>query len=99
MSEEEKSFRERLGNDVKTVKRMLYGEEICSALYALTFGMNLACLVVFPLSGFSVLNGIALWWVMKKFKPTIKKQEVLHLHLKLLKTIKDEKVWTQGDKK
>jgi hypothetical protein len=99
MSEEEKSFREKLGSDIKTVKKSLYIEEFKSFVAAIGFAANVACLAIFPFTGLSLLNVLAVWFCLKQFKPTIKKQIVYHEHLKLLSTIKKDKVWTQGDKK
>lgn len=98
MSEDEKSFREKLGGDIKTVKKMLYVEELKSFVAAVGFAANVACLAMLPFNVISVLNIIAVWYCAKQFKPTIKRQIVFHEHLKLLQTIKKEKVWTQSDK-
>lgn len=100
MSEDEKNdFRERLGNDVKTAKGMLFAEEAKSAALALGFALNVACLVVFPFTALSVLNVLACLWVAKSFKSTVKKQILYSETLKMLKALKDEKVWTKGDEK
>lgn len=99
MSEDEKTFRERLGNDIKTVKKMLYKEEFKSFLAALGFAGNAVCLAMLPFGIVGVLNVIALWFCLKQFKPTIKKQMMYAEHLKFLSTIKKDKVWTQSDNK
>ena len=96
--EEQKNFRERLANDIKTAKKMLYMEELKSFLAALGFAGNAACLALFPFTIVSVLNILALFYCMKQFKPTVKKQILYGKHLEFLKTIKNEKVWTQSDK-
>lgn len=99
MSDEEKGFRERLSNDIKTVKKMLYMEEFKSFLAALGFAGNAACLAIFPFTIISVLNIFAVWICLKQFKPTIKKQIMYAKHLEFLSTIKKDKVWTQSDNK
>ena len=99
MSKDEKTFREKLSTDIKTVKKMLYVEELRSFVAAIGFAANVACLAILPFTGWSILNGIAVYLCITQFKPTIKKQIMFHEHLRLLSTIKKDKVWTQGDKK
>ena len=96
--ENEKDFRERLGNDINTVRKMLYLEEFKSFIAALGFAANACCIVMLPLSWVTLVNVWALWYCGKQFKPTIKRQIMFGAHLKFLKTIKNEKIWTQGDK-
>lgn len=98
MSNEEGTFRVRLSNDIKTVKKMLYKEELKSFIAATGFAANVACLALFPFTGWSLLNIIAVWVCLKHFKPTIKKQIMYSKHIEFLSTIKNEKVWTQSDK-
>jgi len=96
--EDEKSFRERLGNDIKTVKVQLVKEEFKSFLAAVGFAGTAVTLVLTPFTGWSVLLVIGAWVCAKQFKPTIKRQIMYNEHLKFLSTIKKDKVWTQSDK-
>ena len=100
MSEDEKkTFKEKIFSDIKTVKKQLYIEELRSFVAAMGFAANVACLAILPFTGWSILNGVAVYLCIKQFKPTIKRQITFHEHLKLLSKLKKEKVWTQGDKK
>jgi len=96
--EDEKSFRERLGNDLKNLKRTIIKEEAKSALMAICFGANAVCIALMPFTVFTLLNIAAAYFILKQFKPTVKKQIMYRAHLDFLKTIKKDKVWTQGDK-
>ena len=96
--EDEKTFREKLGSDIKTVKKKLYMEELKSFLAALGFAGNAVCLALFPFNIISVLNIFACLYCAKQFKPTVKRQIMYAKHLEFLSTIKKEKVWTQSDK-
>ncbi len=98
MSNEEKSFRERLSNDISTVKKMLYMQEIVSAFLAIAFGLNIAIIVFFPFGAFTILNLFVIWYVGTFFRKTVKRQIIYHEHIKLLNALKKEKVWTQADK-
>jgi hypothetical protein len=98
MTEEKKNdFRERLAKDVKMAKSMLFKEEAKSAGMAVGFALNVACLVALPFTFLSVLNVLACLWVAKSFKGTVKNQIMYGETLKMLKTIKEDKVWTKGD--
>ena len=98
MSEEEKGFRERLSNDVNTMKKWIYVEEIKSFLGAIGFAMNMCCVFMLPFTALSLLNVFVAWYCLKQFKPTVKRQIMFHKHLEFLKNIEKEKVWTQSDK-
>lgn len=98
MSEAEKNeFREKLARDVKMAKSMLFKEEAKSAGLAIGFALNVACLVALPFTLLSVLNVLALMYVAKGFRGTVKKQIMYGETLKMLKTLIDEKVWTKSD--
>jgi hypothetical protein len=77
--------KEDLKNQIATVKKQLYKEEALSALFALAFGSNIAALVIEPFTFLSFINILFALYVFGFFKPTIKKQEKLHLVLKGLK--------------
>lgn len=98
LKEDEKTFRERLGNDIKSVKKMLMLEELNSFFCAAGFAANAACAALLPVGFITLLNVLAAFWCIKRFKPTVKKQIVLAKHLEFLSGIKKDKVWTQGDK-
>lgn len=95
---DEKTFREKLGSDIKTIKKLQMKEEFKSFLAALGFAANAVVLAFLPFTFLSVFNILAAWYCMKQFKPTVKKQIMYANHLKFLSTIKEEKVWTQSDK-
>ena len=98
MTDEQKSdFKEKLGRDLKMAKGLLFREEARSALLALMFGLNVACVVALPFSLFSLVNIFAVYWVAQRFKSTVKSQIMYKETLNLLKKLKDEKVWTKSD--
>ena len=96
--EDEKTFRERLGSDIKTVKMQLVKEEFKSFLAAIGFAGTAVTLVLTTFTGWSVLLVVGAYFCAKQFKPTIKRQIMYTEHLKFLMNIKKDKVWTQSDK-
>jgi hypothetical protein len=95
--ESKEDYRARIARTQSKVKKVLYLEEFISAVCAAIFGLNVACFIFMPF-GITIINAIAAIWMASHFKSTVLRQEKYALHLKLLETLKNDKVWTEGDK-
>lgn len=71
--------------ELKYVKKMIFKQELLSFMFAFIFASNLASVICFPPTFMTVINaGIALL-ILKRFKPTVKQQFLLHTYLDTLK--------------
>lgn len=90
-------FQEKVKQEMSNAKRILIKEELHSLFFALIFGTNLAAVILNPFTFFSLINVGLCVWMMKKFRPTVKKQFILAKHINFLKDSMKEKVWTPKD--
>lgn len=97
MSEKVNDFQVKVKAEMSGIKKTLYKEEAWSALMASLFAANACFVVFFPFSIVSLINIWAAMVMLKQFKPTVKKQFILHKHMETLKASMKEKVWTPKD--
>lgn len=90
-------FQEKVKMEMKNAKKVLYKEEIYSALMAILFAVNMCAIFMTAFSVFTLINVGLAWFAMKKFRITVKKQFILAKHLQFLKDSMKEKVWTPKD--
>lgn len=77
--------KEQIKNEMSKVKKALYKEEAKSAMFAAIFALNLAVIFLYPFTLITLINIFAAFYMFGFFKPTIKKQEQLHLIMNGLK--------------
>lgn len=94
----ESAFKNKIDVEIKSVKKLIYKEEMASFVFASLFAANIACLVVFPMTFFTIVNAFIAGLLLRKFRPIVKQQFILHAYLKSLYDQREEKVWSVNDK-
>ena len=91
-------FKGKIDDEIKLIKKRIYKEEIYSFVFASMFAVNIACLIVSPLTFYTIANVCFAGMFLRKFRPVVKQQFILHSYLKALYNQRSEKVWSVNDK-
>lgn len=71
--------------EMSRVKKTLYKEEVKSAVFAVVFAMNLACVILNPFTFITFIQVLLSLYMIGFFKPTVKKQIQLQTIMTSLK--------------
>jgi hypothetical protein len=80
--------------EIKSVKKLIYKEEMISFVLSICFAMNVACVVCLEFTFWTIINAFCAGLMLRRFRPTVKQQFILHSYLKELKKHLNKKEWT-----